>query len=429
MKAIMIAAPQSGSGKTTVTLGLLRALARSALDVRSVKLGPDYIDPGFHTAATQKPALNLDAWAMDADMQAATLGAGAAGDALVVESAMGLFDGAGRDGQASAAAVAKQHGLPVALVIDCARQSHSIAALVHGFTQFDPDLCFHGLVLNNVGSARHEAMLRAALAKQDVPICAVLRRDTSLAQPSRHLGLVQAGERADLGPWLDRLADWVSDACDPHALLADWEVPKAPKLYFKPPAQTIAIASDIAFSFMYPHLLQAWRQAGAELRFFSPLKDDAVPECDFVFLPGGYPELHAARISANQTFIQSLRSAAERIDIYGECGGYMVLGNGLEDAQGQRHAMAGLLNMETSFAKPTRHLGYRQLTASKGPFQGTWRGHEFHHSNTIRAEGEPLFQASDADGQQLAPMGLVNGRVSGSYGHIIAPLDGTARGA
>jgi len=424
--AILIAAPQSGSGKTTVTLGLLRALARAKVPVRSLKLGPDYIDPAFHAAATGKPALNLDAWAMGHDLQQAILsGSGP----LVIESAMGLFDGAGVSGTASAAEVAKAHDLPVLLVVDCARQSHSVAALVHGLTRFDPDVRFHGLVLNNVGSDRHEAMLHAALASQPVPIRAVLRREKSLAQPSRHLGLVQAAERKDLPIWLDRLADWIEASVTPADLLAPWSAPKAPQLKIKPPAQHIAIAQDVAFSFSYPHLLQAWRSAGATISLFSPLNDDPVPDCDLVFLPGGYPELHAGRLTANDNFMQSIRNASESTDIYGECGGYMILGDGLEDGKGKRHEMAGLFRLETSFAKPARHLGYRSLTAHAGPFKGRWRGHEFHHSNTLRAEGDPLFEAQDADGQALEPMGLIHGRVYGSYAHLIAPLDENERQA
>lgn len=426
MKAILIAAPQSGSGKTTVTLGLLRALAKSGAGVRSVKLGPDYIDPAFHAAATGQPALNLDAWAMSSALQRAVL----SGDGpLVIESAMGLFDGAGQSGKASAAEVAKAHDIPVLLVIDCARQSHSVAAVVHGLTSFDPAIRFHGLILNNVGSERHEMMLRHALSAQSVPIRAVLRRDKSLAQPSRHLGLVQASEREDLPIWLDRLADWLSNAADPADLLADWQSPSERGIHINPPAQNIAIAQDIAFSFMYPHLVQAWHNAGAHIEHFSPLQDDPIPDCDLVFLPGGYPELHAGQLASKEVFFQSLRNASENTDIYGECGGYMALGDGIEDSQGHRYQMAGLLRLETSFASPARHLGYRRLSASEGPMAGTWMGHEFHHSNTLSAVGDPLFAAEDADGTPLAPMGLRRGRVYGSYAHVIAPLDDNTRQA
>ncbi|WP_147124913.1 cobyrinate a,c-diamide synthase [Shimia ponticola] len=426
MKAILIAAPQSGSGKTTVTLGLLRALAKSGADIRSVKLGPDYIDPTFHAAATGQPALNLDPWAMSPTLQHAVL---SGASPLVIESAMGLFDGAGQSGKASAAEVAKAHDIPVLLVIDCARQSHSVAAMVHGFTRFDPDIRFHGLILNNVGSERHEVMLRNALSAQNVPIRAVLRRDKTLAQPSRHLGLVQASEREDLPIWLDRLADWLSNAADPTDLLADWQPPSERRIHINPPAQNIAIAQDIAFSFMYPHLVRAWQNAGARIEHFSPLRDDAVPECDLVFLPGGYPELHAGRLASNEVFLKSLRNASEHTDIYGECGGYMALGDGIEDSHGDRHQMAGLLRLETSFARPTRHLGYRRLSASSGPMAGNWTGHEFHHSNTLSSIGDPLFAAEDADGTTLAPMGLRRDRVYGSYAHVIAPLDENNRQA
>jgi cobyrinic acid a,c-diamide synthase len=181
----------------------------------------------------------------------------------------------------------------------------------------------------------------------------------------------------------------------------------------------IAVAQDRAFGFAYPHMLADWRAAGAELRMFSPLADEPVPEAGFVFLPGGYPELHAGRLSGARTFMQSLRHAAQSSEIYGECGGYMTLGDGLIDADGTRHAMAGLLPLETSFATRKLHLGYRRLTAPDGPFRGAWTGHEFHYASTLRVDGPPLFAARDAEGTALPDMGLRMGRVSGSFAHLI----------
>ncbi len=186
------------------------------------------------------------------------------------------------------------------------------------------------------------------------------------------------------------------------------------------PAQTIAVAQDVAFAFAYPHLLADWRAQGAEIRPFSPLADDPVPEAGFVFLPGGYPELHAGRLAANTRFLSGLRTAAQAgTPIYGECGGYMVLGDGLIDAQGARHEMAGLLRLETSFAHRKLHLGYRTVQASQGPMSGIWAAHEFHYATTVKAEGAPLFTARDAEGTPLPDMGLVQGAVCGSFAHLI----------
>ncbi|MEL6551342.1 MAG: cobyrinate a,c-diamide synthase [Pseudomonadota bacterium] len=418
MKATLIAAPRSGAGKTTVTLALLRALAQDGHAPRSLKLGPDFLDPAFHAAATGRPCLNLDPWAMDAALQRAIL---AGPGPLVVESAMGLFDGAGLGGAGSAADVAARFDLPITLVVDCARAAHTVPALVAGLVDYRPGLRFHGVVLNNVGSPRHEALLRAAFEGHALDILAALPRAAGLSLPSRHLGLVQAAEHPDLGQKLDAAAAWLREAVDPGGLLGRAPDPAPEAMRLDPPAQRIAVAEDHAFSFAYPHLLTSWRNAGASISIFSPLADDAVPEADLVLLPGGYPELHAGRLASAHTFMRSLRNAAQTTVIHGECGGYMALGEALVDADGTAHQMAGLLPLVTSFERRALHLGYRDLTARGGPFGGRWRGHEFHYSTALKKEGPPLFDARDADGQDLPPMGLRHGRVSGSYAHLIAP--------
>ncbi len=418
MSGLIIAAPTSGAGKTTITLALLRLLSRQGIAVRGAKSGPDYIDPRFHEAACGAPCPNLDAWAMSPDR----LRALATGDGLlIIEGAMGLFDGAPPDGKGAVADLARLLQLPVVLVIDTARMAQSVAAMVAGYVHHDPRVRVAGLVLNNVGSDRHETMLRRALASLDLPILAAVRRDPALVQPSRHLGLVQAEERPDLEAYLDTAATALKRSLDQTTLL-NLAVPlptAAPATQLTPPAQIIAVAQDPAFAFSYPHMLQDWRDQGAELQFFSPLADQPVPDAGFVFLPGGYPELHAGRLAGNITFLESLRSASKHTDIYGECGGYMVLGDGLIDAGGTRHAMAGLLSLETSFATRKLHLGYRSLTPLGGPFTAPVSGHEFHFASTIKVQGTPLFKACDAEGTQLPEMGLIQGHVSGSFAHVI----------
>ena len=417
MPGLILAAPQSGSGKTTVTLGLLRALTRQGHAVRGAKSGPDYIDPAYHAAATGRPCLNLDAWAMTPDMIRARA---ATDDLLIVEGAMGLFDGAPPDGRGATADLARLLHMPVVLVVDAARMAQSVAPLVAGFVHHDPSVRIAGVILNNVGSDRHGAMLRRALAPLGVPVLGVLPRDAAVARPSRHLGLHQAGEDADLDAFLDRAADWVTGGCDLAALRAlASPLPEGSIRVATPPAQRIAVARDAAFSFFYSHHLHDWRAAGAEVTFFSPLADEVVPDADLIVLSGGYPELHAGRLSAARTFMQSLKVAAQTTDIYGECGGYMTLGDSLTDADGIAHPMAGLLRLRTSFATRKLHLGYRHLQADAGPFAGTWTGHEFHYATTVAADGEPLFRASDAEGTGLAPMGLRLGRVAGSFAHLI----------
>ncbi|WP_375553318.1 cobyrinate a,c-diamide synthase [Roseovarius mucosus] len=418
MRGLILAAPSSGAGKTTLTLALLRLLSREGLPVRGAKSGPDYIDPRFHEAACGAPCPNLDAWAMTPDrLRSLAAGQGL----LIIEGAMGLFDGAPPDGRGAVADLARHLSLPVVLVVDAGRMAGSIAPLVAGFAGFDARVRVSGVMLNNVGSDRHEAMLRRALAPLGLPVLAALRRNPALAQPSRHLGLVQASERPDLQQFLDTAADALAMTLDREMLLALAaplpDAQAAPRL--TPPAQVIAVAQDPAFGFAYPHMLADWQAAGAEIRPFSPLANEPVPQAEFIFLPGGYPELHAGQIAANQIFMQSLKNAAQTSDIYGECGGYMVLGDSLTDASGTRHTMAGLLPLDTSFATRRLHLGYRHLAAHTGPFPGTWAAHEFHYATTLRADGPTLFTATDAEGTELPPMGLHSGRVSGSFAHLI----------
>jgi cobyrinic acid a,c-diamide synthase len=415
---LIIAAPASGSGKTTITLGLLRALRRQGIDIRAAKSGPDYIDPRFHEAASGALCFNLDAWGMgDARIRALS-----SGDApLIIEGAMGLFDGAPPDGKGSVADLARMLALPVLLVIDAARMAQSVAPIVAGFAAHDPNVRVAGVILNKVGSPRHEAMLRRALEPIGLPVLGALPRNSDIKTPSRHLGLVQAQERDDLNAFIDIAADLVTAHIDLDALskLAAPLPNCATYPQIAPPAQRIAIAQDRAFAFAYPHIMQDWHAQGAEIKTFSPLANDPVPQSDFVFLPGGYPELHAGQLAAADIFLDSLRKHAASKPVYGECGGYMALGDGLIDANGTRHEMAGLLTLETSFETRKLHLGYRSLSAETGPFKGNWTAHEFHYASTIRANGTALFQAKDAAGTELNDMGLQCGHISGSFAHII----------
>ena len=424
-RGLLIAAPASGSGKTTVTLGILAALGRRGVEVASAKAGPDFIDPGFHRAATGRDCLTLDPWAADA-VQLRARAAGAAGRLLIVEGAMGLFDGADDGSAAGAGAsadLAAALDLPVVLVVDAARSGQGLAAVIAGLVGWRRDVRVAGIILNRTGSARHAAMAARAVAPV-AEVLGVLPREEGLATPSRHLGLVQAEERRDLAEFLDHAADRVAAHVDLDRLVAlagPLQLGGSPRR-LPPPGQRVAVARDTAFGFAYPHMLADWRTAGAELAFFSPLADEPPdPAADALFLPGGYPELHAGRIAGAARFLAGLSAAAARgTVIHGECGGYMVLGRGLVDADGTRHAMADLLPLETDFSAPARTLGYRRLTALAGPWAGaTLRGHEFHYARTLTAEGPPLYRATDAAGEDLGPLGLAVGRVSGSFAHVV----------
>ncbi len=428
MSGLLIAAPASGSGKTTFTLGLLRALRQRGIAVASGKAGPDYIDPAFHAAAAGSPCLNFDPWAMRPELISANSALHRAGGRmLVIEGMMGLFDGAA-DGSGTPADLAALLSLPVVLVIDVSRMSHSVAAVVSGFANFRADIRIAGVVLNRVASERHEAMLRRALDAVRMPILAVMGSDKSLTLPERHLGLVQAGEHAALEQFIESAAGIVSKACNFELLLraAQQNVvhPSAANIArLMPLGQRIAVARDIAFAFCYEHMLLGWRRRGAEISFFSPLADEApAADVDAVYLPGGYPELHAGKLASAHNFLAGVRDAAARgARIYGECGGYMVLGEGLVDAAGARHAMLGLLPVVTSYEKRQRHLGYRRLTPLVGSFfDQPMTAHEFHYS-TIVSEGEAdrLFAVKDALGADLGAAGLQRANVAGSYMHLI----------
>ena len=345
-------------------------------------------------------------------------------DVLIVEGAMGLFDGVdappGRSG--SAADLAARYGLPVLLVLDVSGQAQTAAAVARGFMAHDPAVNIGGVVLNRVASDRHRRMAADAVAALGLPVLGAVPRDDTLTLPERHLGLVQASEQAGLAAHLTRLADVIERHVDlgalmrvsrgPRPLVGPGQSPGLP-----PPGQKIALAQDAAFSFVYPHVLAGWRAAGAEITPFSPLADEPPPAgADAVWLPGGYPELHAATLAAAARFRAGLAAFAG--PVHGECGGYMALGVGLIDAAGERQAMTGLLDHVTSFAKRRLHLGYRRATLPDGRLL---RGHEYHYASVADpGTDRPFAVLQDAQGTALGPAGGRRGRVSGSFFHVIA---------
>jgi cobyrinic acid a,c-diamide synthase len=433
-RGLMIAAPRSGSGKTTVTLGLLRAFKRRGVDVVGLKSGPDYIDPAFHAAASGREGVNLDSWAMPPELLAA-LAAQVSADCglMLCEASMGLFDGvpatSGRSG--ASADVAAALGAPILMVIDVTGQAQSAAAVVKGCASYDRRLGVAGVVVNRVGSERHRRLVVDAIEATGIPVIGALPRNDKVALPERHLGLVQAGETEALDARLETIADFVEAHVDCDRVLALAAeialVSPAPRaVALRPPGQRIALARDAAFSFIYPHLVQGWRAAGAEIAFFSPLADEPPPaDCDVCWLPGGYPELYAGRLAAAARFRDGLRVFAETRPMHGECGGYMVLGESLVDATGAVHQMAGLLGVETSFKKRRLTLGYREArlagACALGPKGAAYRGHEFHYATIASSErDEPFATVRDAYGTASAPAGSRRGRVTGSFFHVIA---------
>jgi cobyrinic acid a,c-diamide synthase len=432
---LIIAAPQSGAGKTTVTLALVAALRRRGLKVSAAKAGPDYIDPAFHAAASGSAAVNLDSWAMpQALLDMLAVRAVDSADMFVIEGVMGLFDGApAKAGRCGATAdLAAHFDLPVVLVLDVARQAQSAAAIARGFAAHDPAVKIAGVILNRTASERHRALVADAISAVGLPVFGVLPRDAALSLPERHLGLVQAAEHADLAALIERLAetaechfnlDAIIAAAAPLTLQARRDHHAG---FLPPPGQRIALARDRAFSFVYPHVLQAWRSAGAEILPFSPLADQAPAEhADSCWLPGGYPELHAEPLAAAQNFTKGLRHFAQTRPVHGECGGYMVLGQSIKDSDGRSHAMTGLLGHTTSFTQRKLHLGYRAARLLSdgvlGPKGARVRGHEFHYASLAAAgDDEPFAELSDSEGRGLGKGGGRRGRVSGTFFHAIA---------
>ncbi len=431
-RGLIIAAPRSGAGKTSVTIGLLRALKRRGILVRGAKSGPDFIDPAFHEAACGQPGVNLDSWSMNPALLDGLAGqAGADMEFLLVESAMGLFDGIEGEANRSGAAsdLARRFGLPVLLVLDVSGQSRTAAAIAHGFNSFDPDITLAGVVLNKVASDRHYNQAAGAIERAGMKVLGAIRRNPDMMMPERHLGLVQASEHKSLDAFINQMADIMEEQLDIDAILATARAPEIEaleKIALSPPGQRIAIAQDAAFTFLYPHLKRQWKEAGAELVAFSPLNDEAPSkDCDVCWLPGGYPELYAGKLASAQKFRTGLANFAQSASVHGECGGFMVLGQGLIDADGVEHQMTGLLGHSTSFAKRKMNLGYRQAElladCALGKKGEVLRGHEFHYARVVeQGPDDPLVRLSDGIGNWIGAAGARRGLVSGTFFHAIA---------
>ncbi len=422
---LVIAAPNSNSGKTVFTLGLVSALRARNFAVEVAKGGPGYIDPQFLRLATGRDCYNLDKWALgDTQLRARASEIAEDKDLLIIEGMMGMFDSAASL-SGSTADLADTLNLPVLLLVDASGMAQSIAAIVHGFATLRPRPEVCGVVATHVGSQGHAEMLADALKETGIPFLGAVMRSEALTIPSRHLGLVQATERTQTDALVNAAREAVESGVDLDALLAAAGTLRStlrPRR-LPPIGQRIAIARDIAFEFTYPHILSDWRAQGAQLSFFSPLANEAPHDnCDAIYLPGGYPELYAGTLSEAKVFLNGLRSASTLgALIYGECGGYMVLGESLVDAQGERHGMAGLLSHSTSFAQKKMHIGYRSIVPQPNPiWTAPLLGHEFHMSVLEDAgKDRPLFQQSDARGNDLGLTGGQRGSVLGSYTHII----------
>jgi cobyrinic acid a,c-diamide synthase len=431
---LVVAAPASGHGKTTVATGLMAALRGRGLVVSGHKVGPDYIDPGYHALATGRPGRNLDPVLCGEDLIAPLFAHGAAGaDIAVVEGVMGLFDGRGTTSFGSTAHVARLLSAPVLLVVDAAAQGRSVAALVSGFLAYDPGVVIGGVVLNRVGSARHAQILRAALDDLGVPVLGVLRRDDGITAPSRHLGLVPVAEREGAARQaIDRLSAVVSEAVNLAAVIAlahgagpldatAWSPvpvrqparPAGSGVRDRPAKPVVAVAGGAAFSFCYTETAELLAAAGADVATVDPLRNEMLPPgCGALVLGGGFPEMHAGELSANERLRADVaRLAAAGAPVVAECAGLLYLARELD---GQ--PMCGVLGT-TARMTSRLTLGYRDATApgdsALAPAGTQVRGHEFH-----RTAAEPAASAVPAWSVEGRPEGFVQHRVHASYLHL-----------
>ncbi|MDQ3641814.1 MAG: cobyrinate a,c-diamide synthase [Actinomycetota bacterium] len=419
---MVVAGTASGVGKTTIATGLMAALRRRGLTVAAAKVGPDFIDPGYHALATGRPGRNLDAWMCGSEAVAPLAArAGAGADLLVVEGVMGLFDGASDDGfTASTAHVATLLGAPIILVVDASAMSRSVAALVHGYATFDPVVRVAGVVLNRVGGDGHERMLREALAPLGLPVLGVLRRDDSWSWRDRHLGLVPVVEQPEaVRRSLDRLATAVEAGCDLDAVVGLGAGAPAGRTVAPPKPRAsgrarVAVASGPAFSFVYPDNLEALEQAGAELVPFDPTADAALPEgCSGLYAGGGFPEVFAEALAANAPLLDSVRRRVTTgLVTWAECGGLLWLSRSLDG-----HRLAGAVDTAATMTQRLT-LGYRRARVRTGnpvaPAGAELRGHEFHYSTTTPA-GEALELGSRFGS---APAGFASTSLLASYLHV-----------
>ena len=437
MKGLVIAAPHSGAGKTSLSLALMAALKRRGLAVQAFKVGPDFIDPGHHALATGRPSHNLDGWMLSrAENRSIFARHAADADVCVVEGVMGLYDGfSGSSEEGSSAQMAKWLGLPVLLTVNAKAMARSLAALALGFVRFDPKLSWAGLVANRVGSAAHLEMLREALKTlPELPLMGGLLRNPEISMPERHLGLVTA-EEGGLGPdALERLADWLEQGVDLDRLLqALPELAPPPPMGEAPgiPAKDVRIAvpKDQAFCFYYPESLRRLEAAGAELVYFSPINGESLPPgIKGLYMGGGYPELFASRLADNHRLREDVAHLGKQgMPIYAECGGMMFLGQTLEDLEGNLYPMAGLLPIRTRMLSRLKSLGYREVEFTKdtpfGPAGVKARGHEFHYSELSGIGGAPgfsrgVYRAAGRKGPLPGTMGFGLGNTLASYVHL-----------
>ncbi len=435
MKGIVIAGTKSGCGKTTVSLGLMAALAKRGLKVAPFKVGPDFIDPGHHSRITGVACRNLDGWMLPRKFNLDTFAKCAKdADIAVVEGVMGLFDGYdGRSEAGSTAQMAKWLGLPVILLVDAASMARSAAAIVMGFEHFDAELSYAGVIFNNLGSLRHLQYLKEAMQDRvETPCLGGILRNKNIAIPERHLGLVTQEDHPLTEDGIHRLAEHIEKSIDLDSLLNHLpEIILPAQNHRTQPAKSeikvrIAVARDNAFCFYYADNLDMLANQGAELVYFSPMADHHLPDdIDGLYIGGGYPELFAEKLAENTTLGHRIKEkSADNMPIYAECGGFMYLCQELVDLNHNRYRMTGCFPFAAKMFTRLKALGYREVTLSRNTVIGnaglTIRGHEFHYSELVNLAGDvpTVYSITDRSGMDKAPEGFLINQTLGSYNHL-----------
>ena len=423
---IVIAATHSGAGKTTITCGIISALRKRGLKVQSYKVGPDYIDTGFHEIAAGRPAKNLDSWLVGKDkLEEIFYNSIGDADIAIIEGVMGLYDG-GRGGISSTAEIAKILNAPVILVIDAKSAGISVAATALGFREFDKNLNVAGVILNRIGSDSHEKMIVDALNKINIKSFGAIRRNEEIILPSRHLGLIQATEN-NFADVLDKISEKISAQIylDEILNLAE-KFSESKKIYSLIPnnySLKIGVAKDEAFSFYYDQSLRELEKLGAEIIFFSPLHDENLPKVDGIIFGGGYPELFAAQLEGNKKIRSEIKRAAENnLPIYAECGGYMYLMNFLTDFEGKIFEMCGIIPTQAIMTEKLQMVGYVDATIKKDCILGKVgekiHAHEFHFSKEVGNLTENIFSCEKLRTGEKYFAGYADKNIVASYLHI-----------
>lgn len=417
IRQLIISAPNSNAGKTTITLGLLRLFKRKKIAIQPFKVGPDYIDPKFHQLACAKVGINLDLFMMSQDEIETCLNIyGKDAQINCIEGVMGLFDGAKKD-QGSTAELAKKLKTPVLMVIDAKAVAYSVAPLIQGFVNFDKSVEIMGVVFNRVGSERHFTMLKEACDDINVPCFGYLSNLKNIEIPSRHLGLnIQEIEKFDV--IIDQIADELEKTLDWNGVLDASKEVKPTSVAVKEIIQKktiqFAVAKDEAFNFIYTQNIAAMKQLG-EVHFFSPIHDTVIPECDFLYFAGGYPECYLEELSSNKKMLTSIKEFTQNNgQIYAECGGMMYLGKSILSEKNEVFKMVNYFDFESTIADKKLHLGYRTSSINKHIF----KGHEFHYSRLIN-DNETTIKATvtNARGGNTTTRIYKKNKVMASYVH------------